>query len=267
MDLTTAKAIMNEVKRGDLYNKEIPETDGELLNDAQYYAEEAVAAYTAGWGKRNEYVVAIVNLLELADDTLVTDNSTNGEEEPLGERFPSSERTTGTQEEPYLASDNGRDGDSRPSHYLEELAWEHNLAIPQELQAPTPDMPRDITLLDDIKVRKFYSEFNALLSIAKWRLAIEMSDLNDATHLRDEAYREAYLGTNRIDKETGKAKTEKQMDLEVKSNRNYLEYEELVQRHTTAVTGLKALSDIYSSNVDRLSREMTFRQFEWEKSK
>lgn len=260
-----AKTILTEAKRGGYYTEELPESDGEILNDAIYYSELAQKAYDEGWGAKQESIVAIVNL---AQEGLVPNNSTYGEEEPLGQRYSLSERTLDGSVSPDNADHirNG-EGEKSPSHYLEEMAIENNLPLPIEIQTPPPDMPRDITELTDIKVRKLYSEYNAFLNRAKWLLAIETSDLTDATHLREDAYREAYVNLEKQDEETGKAKTATQMDIETKCNPSYIEYNNNVLKHSTRVAGWKALADIYGSNVDRLSREMTFRQQEWEKTR
>lgn len=241
-----AKTILAEAKRGGYYTEVLPESDGEILNDAIYYSELAQAAYNEGWGVKQESIVAIVNL---AQEGLATDNSTHGEEAPLVVHIRNGE------------------GEKSPSHYLEEMARGQNLPLPMGIQTPPPDMPRDITELTDIKVRKLYSEYNAFLNRAKWLLAIETSDLTDATHLREDAYREAYVNLEKQDEETGKAKTATQMDIETKCNPSYIEYNDNVLKHSTRVAGWKALADIYGSNVDRLSREMTFRQQEWEKTR
>lgn len=267
MDLVTAKAVLTELKRGGFYEKELPEADGEILNDAEYFVEEARIAFEEGWGKNLESVQAVLSLVNLTPDESEVDNSNMRKEEPLRERHTSSSKHIGNGMQQF-ASENGGDSQTAvASHTLIDLAHGHGLIVPAEIQYSAPEMPRDITELTDIKVRKLYSEFNALLNYSKWQLAMESSDLNDAVHLREAAYREAYVNTSRLDEETGKSKTATLIDMEVKTSKNYQKYDELVRQHTVKTTGLKALVDIYSSNVDRLSREMTFRQFEWEKSR
>jgi hypothetical protein len=141
------------------------------------------------------------------------------------------------------------------------------MVLPMDIDSPFVEMPRDLTELNDLKIRKLYSEYGTLLNRVRWLLATATADLNNATHLRDDAFRKAYTVMEKIDSETGKPKTVNQLELEAKTTISYLHYNEDVVTHTNKSIAWKALAEIYESNVNRLSRDMTFRQLDWEKSR
>lgn len=62
MDTTLAKAILNEAKTGEYYFKDFPESEAELLEEAEYFIGEARKAIDEGWGKNNPTIMAIANL-------------------------------------------------------------------------------------------------------------------------------------------------------------------------------------------------------------
>lgn len=218
MDIRLARSILFEARKGEIYEKEIPEVDAELIEEASYFVVEAKKAYEEGWGKKDSTVVAIYNLAEAG----------NG------------------------------DGPS--------LIEKEHFPIPADIDKP-PEMPTDITKLDDLKIRKLYSEFNAVMARANWVLSVESADLANATHMRDDAYRRAYVNQDKIDDDTGKPKTTTALDLEAKSDKKYIEWNLKVLQHTKNTIAMKALATIYSNNVDRLSRDMTFRDMEWQRNR
>jgi len=264
MNIDTAYAILNEAKAGDFFTGAIPEKKGEVLNEAIYYAEEAQLAYDAGWGKNNDHIAAIVALAQLTTERQTASSSPEEEHLPSGSDVGSSnERQHLGREQP----DRNGGGSNTPSTSLDRLALENHMVLPMDIDSPFIDMPRDLTDLTDLRIRKLFSEYGTLLNRARWLLATSTADLNDATHLRDDAFRKAYTVIEKVDSETGKPKTVNQLELEAKTNPTYTQYNEDVVTNTNKTIAWKALVDIYESNVSRLSRDMTFRQLDWEKSK
>jgi peptidoglycan hydrolase CwlO-like protein len=67
--------------------------------------------------------------------------------------------------------------------------------------------------------------------------------------------------------EDGRRVSKDIIDTFAKGDSDYKEYEENVKLLQNKLTRYKALVEIYSGNVDRLSREWTMRQNEWERGK
>lgn len=149
---------------------------------------------------------------------------------------------------------------------LKKLA-DQGFSIPSDLKGEVIDMPKDITTIDDMKLRRLLSVFGAYLSRAKLLTATAQSDLASATHLRDDAYRKSLAKVDRVDSDTGKSKLKEIMDIEARQDKEFQKWESLVREHTDNLGMLKALAEIYGSNCDRISREATMRHHEWERSK
>jgi hypothetical protein len=228
MELVLARAILSEAKAGGFYDKEMPENESELLNDAEYYMDEAHKAYEIGM--KNEAVVSIVALTE------------------------------------DIYKKNGSQVTPEQEERLFDFVKAENLPVPPSFLGSSPEMPRDITTIDDLKVRRLYSEFNAFLNRTKWLLSVEQSDMANAIYLRDEAYRKALKNIDKID-DNGKTKIKDVLDAECKDDKDYQIWDKLAHEHNLRSITLKALSEIYAGNIDRISREMTFRKDEWEKIK
>jgi hypothetical protein len=75
------------------------------------------------------------------------------------------------------------------------------------------------------------------------------------------------LNTQRVDEETGKAKLRDIIEAEVLEDPEYKKYDLLVREHEKNQGIYKALTEIYSSNVERLSREATMRKDEFDRGR
>lgn len=231
MDKQLAMAILQEAKRGGFLDEDIPEQEDELIKEGKYWVDQAEKAYEAGM--RQDTILAILNLAEILP--------------PLSEV---------QNEEPEEATDSKR-----------AFSAHQGLPIPKDFDDNLVEMPRDIHELTDRDVRRLSGHYNAYLSRAKWLLALYTSDLANATHLRDHAYRVAFRAAVGVDNITGKNKVKDILDAEAREDKEFSRLEEEVLQHQDNVTKLKALVDIYSGNVDRLSREWTMRQDEYEKTR
>jgi len=224
MELELAKAVLNEAIAGDFLSG-MPEKEEEIIEQAEYFAQEAEKEYNEGWGKNNDTVLAIVNL---------------------------------TQGEP----------DKRPSQAQPESgvgtgssAFFRGLPLPQSNGQEAPQMPYDVSSLDDVELRRYHGIFSHYFGRARYELAEQTAALTAAEHLRDDAFRKAYAKIDKRDKKLKEVETEAMEDSEYISwNRNVLEHEKNVIK-------LKALTEIYAKNVDVLSREATIRQNEFERSR
>ncbi len=68
-------------------------------------------------------------------------------------------------------------------------------------------------------------------------------------------------------KDGEKSKLKEVLDAEAREDPEFEKLDGEVRNHQNDVTTLKALVDIYGGNVDRLSREWTMRQDEYEKTR
>ena len=124
-------------------------------------------------------------------------------------------------------------------------------------------MPLDITSADDRLIRRLHGEYGAFVARTTWLLAQAGSDLQNAAHLRAEARRDALRKIPKIDDETGKAKLAMHISAEIDDDPQVKKWEAKCQSHERDVEELKALKEIYSGYVTRLSREMSMRNDEF----
>ena len=226
LDLELSKAILKQAQEGE-YLDVLPEADDEVIELAEFYAKEANNAYETVPGmKRDKTVNAIRNLYK--------EGIERKNERAVQEFF------------------HGIDQD-----LVDEFG---GLPTPPDLHGDPSEMPVDFTEIGDKQLRKLHGEYNAYLARARWMLAVTLNKLAGATHLRDEAYRNAYKKA--IDTlEAAEAKSTKDiLDALAKDDEKYQEYDKAARRHQEDATSYKALVDIYSGNVDRLSRDWTMRQ-------
>lgn len=141
------------------------------------------------------------------------------------------------------------------------------LPIPGDIDREPSSMPFDLTECGDREIRKLHAEFNAYLNRARWLLATTTAKLADATHLREHALRNAIVKSYEDLTADGKRISKELVDTFARGDEEYLKYEEDVKILQNKLTKYKALVDIYGGNVDRLSREWTMRQNEWERGK
>lgn len=142
----------------------------------------------------------------------------------------------------------------------------HNLPIPPDPEGDATELPRDFTSIGDKEIRRLHGEYNSYLARARWMLAVSTNHLASATHMRDDAYRKGYKTYSSKLELTEQRVTKDLIDSHVKTEEeNYKKYDTDAREAQEKTVIYKALVEIYSGNVDRLSREWTFRQQEWEK--
>ena len=257
MDYKTARDVLAEAASGGYLDQELPEAEGEFIELAEYYASEATKAFEAGM--KDDHVIAIMNLSGMKASPPVLSESAEPEEH---EGTPPGE----------FQSDNlggfapGITDEDVPPITKDHSFFNEGLPIPNPVEVSL-DMPTDLTDLGDKQLRRLYSAFGAYLSRARWLLAISSSNLANANHLKDEAFRIAYINTNRFIKLRDKKATKDLIENEAREDDNYKTWEEKVVKHNQEVIHWRALVDIYSDNVNRLSREWTMRTEEYERSR
>lgn len=255
MELTydVAVAILKEAEAGGFFEGEIPTDSEALFTEAEYWVDEAQKSWSSG--NRLETIWAIMDIAGVAP-VIPEDDKTQPFEAPANPGYSSGvpPRSSGGYSESDL-----REG--------EQLVSSHNLPIPKDFEDEPEDMPRDLTVLTDREVRRLSGIYNGYSTRVKYLLGLELSDLAQATHLRDNAYRVALRAVSRIDSATDKAKLKEVMDAEAREAEEFVKFDLAVLAHQKNVTTYKALVDIYSGNVDRLSREWTMRQDEYEKTR
>ena len=299
MDTQTARAILSEVAQGGWLDRELPEDEKDLIDLAQYFYDEAKLAIEESMD--NDYLHAIIRL---ADSSPVLsevavhnhDGTPPGESEiiqgirnwtedkspmkvpeEVAKTYP--RRSSGgysesdlreTEKKRPIQDEHGQWGFMPAGNWIPEsnMTSREGLPIPQSVSETDPyDMSVDVTDLGDKAVRRLYSAFGSYLSRVRWLLAIAESNLSNATHLRDAEYRVLYSNISKSLTLRGERATKDLVDSLAKEEESYKEWDDKVEKHTREVIHWKALRDIYGGNVERLSREWTMRQAEWERDR
>ena len=134
-----------------------------------------------------------------------------------------------------------------------------NLPIPKDWDGPHPDMPMDVTKLSDNDIGKLYSQFGFLLSRVSWLVGREKSRLVNAEHLRDYHFTAALA-----------AQTDGTVDAKkaaANMNDDVVAWDKNIVEHKQNVHQLQAMRDVFSGNVERLSREWSMRTDTFNKEK
>lgn len=131
----------------------------------------------------------------------------------------------------------------------------HGLPVPRDPVNELTPLPTDFTEVGDKQLRRLHGEYNAYLARARWVLALAINKLSDATNMKEDVYRKAYLGA----RETEEKATNTVLDALARESEDYIKWERLVRDYQKDVTSYKALVEIYSGDIDRLSREWTMR--------
>lgn len=133
------------------------------------------------------------------------------------------------------------------------------LPVPPELEGDPPELPRDISSLSDVQLRRFHAEFHACLARTNWLVAIEETD----EYCADQLMRH-YKAMVLRDLVSNSPKDAKITALEAEAAQDHRVSKWLRKRneHHVQVKLLKALRDTYEQSCDRMSRDFTMRQGE-----
>lgn len=229
MNKETALTIIYEFNNGVDYDQRIlpSEKPEEIISIAEGIVEDAAEAYREGM--KGEFVTTILKLSEAFKE--------NG-------------------------NSNGRSTDFDP-YALRKLAEarvaKEKLPIPPELEGNPPELPRDISALSDIQLRRLHAEFHALLARATWLVAVEESD----EHAADQIARhyKAMVLRDLVSKASKDAKITA-LEAEAAGDERVREWTQRKNEHYVQVKLLKALRDTYEDSCDRMSRDFTMRSAE-----
>lgn len=259
IEVDKARVILNEAKSGGFMDDDIPEDPEKIVELAVYWYTEAHKAYEAGM--RHDTVVAILNAM---GDEIMNERKWKPAVDVPNPGYSSGvpPRSSGGYSESDL-----RETKSDDSEDSVNVARDHKLPVPQDFDEEPEQMPRDISECTDRQIRHLSGVYNAYLARVKWLLAIETSDLANIAHLRDAAFRKSLKNVDKVDQETKKSKLKEVLDAEAKESQEYQKLDQKVKLHQERVVQFKALQEIYSGNIDRLSREWTMRQDEYEKTR
>lgn len=141
------------------------------------------------------------------------------------------------------------------------------LPIPKDPDFKYEHLPADFTELTDMEIRRYSSHNQHFLNRARYLLSQVINHQANALHLRDEAYRRAYKESHDSIVNEGERPTKDLIDSYAKEDAEFKRYDEDAIEAQADIVSLKALVEVYSGNVERLSREWTMRQNEWEKTR
>lgn len=136
------------------------------------------------------------------------------------------------------------------------------LPVPPDIHNEPVPMPFDFSDLTPKELMKLHAQYNAYLGRARWMLALVTNKLSAAVHLRDAEYRRAYREISDAAKKKDEKPTKDYIDSLAREDTAYIDYDNKARLHGEDLVSYKALVEIYSGNVDRLSREWTMRQDE-----
>jgi hypothetical protein len=215
-----AKTIINEFNSGvDETQRIFYDADPtENISIAEGIINDAAEAFREGM--RGEFVTTILS---------------------LSESFTSNNNT----EDPYIIR-----------RLAEAKIAKEKLPIPPEIDGTPPDLPRDISVLSDSQLRRFHSEFHALLARANWLVAVEESDEHAADqiarHYKAMVLRDLTAVADKNAKITA-------LEAEAAGDPDVRQWNQKKNEHYVQVKLLKALRDTYEQTCDRMSREYTMR--------
>lgn len=250
MDAKTALEIINEYNSAYEDDTPIPDTDEGLIERALYLYEEAKKLYDQGV-KDN----ALQTILFFGSGEDVKDVRKTYPRRSSGGLSEGDERETLNVEQPGLPWNASLPPENLPVHVKEKLP------VPPHIEGDAETLPRELDSVVDKEIRRLSGVYNAYLARATYLLGVEQADLMGSQHLLDDA-RASVLRS--MDREKKLAKV---IDAEIMADPLVNTLSEKVLGHEQNVSVLKALKEIYSGNIDRLSREWTMRQNEWEKSR
>jgi hypothetical protein len=276
--LDQAVAIINEAKGAGAMREAMPEDEEKKFSKAREIVDMALGAYEKG--SANPAIRTILSLARLNNEDAIPDLGPKPDDpkpgddlppEPAPEPSPLPEPSSEPESVvtvPNEVAENNPDRDPPVPggrQRVIERAEKLGLPVPQSIAEKDVDpMPRDVTTLDDRKLRAANSEWHGVYSYAAWNLALEEADMMATGHLLDAERNAVMVSLPKTDPETGKPKLAGVIQAEIEQATKGMADQHF--QHQVAVKGLKSLTAIYQGNVDRLSREITARQAEFERA-
>jgi hypothetical protein len=136
------------------------------------------------------------------------------------------------------------------------------LPVPGDAIEDPPQFPEDIAGIDDKSLHTLHSQFNACLALANWKLGLITVDERAFKHIADSKAREVRQSLDPNNPATGKPKGREALEREAEDHHDVQVWREKQYQADLRAIPLRKLVDIYSSHVEVLSRQWTFRERE-----
>lgn len=241
MDITIAKSIINEAIQGGFMEPGEWKNSPDEIKEAEYWVEEAKLSWKAGFN--HPTVEAILYLADAGEaykkqgsDPAPLPDDTN----PVAHTYP--RRSSG--------------GFSESDQREADL---DGLPIPQDFNEDPTLVPRDLTAVGDIELRRLHGEYQAYLSRVTWLVSTKTNELKSAEYLREDEYRKGYLTWKENKMIREEKSTQAELDLLARGGVEYKKLNKEVTRLEKELSELKALKEIYAGYVTVLSRDWTMR--------
>lgn len=267
MTSEVALAIINTAKAGGYEDEPVPQDEEELIARAVYWWREARKAFFEANMRDN----AIQTIIWEGDAVMPKEEFDSygslpkDDNNDIADSYP--RRSSGGLSESDERETEGFNPDYSAST-PNEIPLRERLPIPPHIEGDPDPMPRDLVSLGDKEIRRLSGEYNAYLARVTYLLGVESSDLANAEHLLDAEKARAIREIDTKDpNDPKKSKLAKVIEAEIAADPKVKEFSDAVAGHQQSAIVLKSLKEIYSGNIDRLSREWTMRQNEWEKSR
>ena len=241
MDETVARSIVNEARSRGI---DVPEGTDDV-DRAKALLRMASSAYDQGVrGADTEAIMVMGGLLERKNGEPMDPPSSQLEEPPVANEEP------------------GPPTEDLP---LAQVRIE-GFPVPPDPEGEPPEMPRDLTLISDRECRKLHAEFNAWLVRVLYLIGIEKSDLAGAEAMRDRALRDAKKAARTKLQEDDPKVSQAAINSRAEEDPEYEKWSARLIVHQAKLSQLYAFRDIYSGNVERLSRDWRMRVDEYQMS-
>ncbi len=267
MEQDTATAVLEAVREGGFLEDGAYAHSENVIEEADYWITEAKSILSTG-GLDGDLLPAVEKILTVGkiEFSPQPPRSSGGySESDLREAQEKIKPKTRDSKAESKAERKHEELDEQVAEAVANDTYRENLPVPPEMEGEAEVLPRDLTKLLDVDVRRLSGEYNAFLARVTWLLAVELSDLANSETMRDAEYRKALVKASRPVAE-GEKKLKDVIEAEANDDPEVQRWANAVARHKGEAIRLRALKDIYSGNIERLSREWTMRTDEYNRS-
>ncbi len=183
--------------------------------------------------------------------------------EPDPEPEPDEKPVTGLKGVKKHAEHTASDIEAKELALLEQR--KRGLPTPPDLDADDiPEMPRDLSQSNLSEIHKLYGQFNAAYATANYALGLAIIEERAYKHIADRLAVVNWRSFDRLNPDTNKPKSQEYLRYEADTADNVYEYRQKENLAAARKVNFSKLVEIYSSNVDVLSRSLTFKEKEIE---
>lgn len=260
-----AEAIINECKARKVYDGSMPSTGEGKIKIAVGLLEHAYVAKKSQ-PKLDQDVKAIITMYENKEsfeDQSIDDKGESLENDSNIEELDTKETVIEDVSEKSLVTVE-KDHDHL-LNIVKEIEKE-NLPINVELQDNPPELPSDWTIVDDLSLRRLYSQYNAANIRMSWILNIEESKLYDLERAAKIRLTQVINTLDKVDAK-GKPKQSTMLKEEAAIDTEYIDWLEKSADCRRRCRSFKTLNEGYEKICERISREWTMRTSMYDKGK